>query len=109
MKVTISKICRFVSFVGGVAIAGFLTLALGNSPACAQVETVLHNFADGTVANDGEIPYAGLTLASDGNYYGTTQYGGSTASGGQNDGLGWGAVYKTTPNGVELVRPEGAS
>ena len=58
----------------------------------AGVETVLWNF--GTVAGDGANPRAGLTLASDGNFYGTTEQGGGT---------GWGSVFKITPAGQESV------
>ncbi|MBV8212724.1 MAG: hypothetical protein JOZ08_05800 [Verrucomicrobia bacterium] len=43
--------------------------------------TVLHNFADGTIANDGKSPEAGLTLGSDNNLYGTTNFGGSAGNG----------------------------
>ncbi len=51
-------------------------------PAAGGVLTVLHNFGDGTVANDGAHPYAGLILDSSGNYlYGTTAGGGSWMNG----------------------------
>jgi uncharacterized repeat protein (TIGR03803 family) len=38
------------------------------------VETVLYSFGSG---NDGQNPQAGLTLGSDGNFYGTTEQGGT--------------------------------
>lgn len=41
----------------------------------AGVFTLLHSFAGG--ASDGANPTGGLTLGSDGNFYGTTQQGGS--------------------------------
>ena len=47
--------------------------------------TVLHNFGDGTVANDGNYSYGGLLLDSAGNLYGTTFYGGSS---------GFGTIFK---------------
>ncbi|HUA14889.1 MAG TPA: choice-of-anchor tandem repeat GloVer-containing protein [Verrucomicrobiae bacterium] len=50
------------------------------------VETVLHSFAG--EPTDGAIPYAGLTLGSDGNLYGTT-YNGGTANAG--------TVFKIVP------------
>ena len=50
--------------------------------------TVLHTFTGG---NDGAYPKGGLTLGSDGNFYGATQNGGQT---------GWGVVYKITPSGT---------
>ena len=59
----------------------------------AGTETVLHSFA-GQSAGDGSDPSGSLLLGSDGNFYGTTQAGGS-----DNDGT----VFKMTPAGVETV------
>jgi len=53
--------------------------------------TTLHNF-DGT---DGALPEAGLIQATDGNFYGTTEYGGS---GCVPDGCG--TVFEITPSGA---------
>jgi uncharacterized repeat protein (TIGR03803 family) len=50
--------------------------------------TVLHDF-NGT--NDGAVPIAGLTLANDGNFYGTTLLGGA-----YNEGT----VFQITPSGA---------
>lgn len=56
-------------------------------------ETMVHAFAGGS--SDGAAPYAGLTLASDGNLYGTTQQGGANAAG---------TVFKVNPgSGVETI------
>src|SRR5208282_2366334 len=41
--------------------------------------TVLHDF--GSIANDGGTPAAGLLQATDGNFYGVTESGGTKASG----------------------------
>ncbi len=49
--------------------------------------TTLHTFSN----LDGARPYAGLFLATDGNFYGTTSLGGT---------LGGGTVFKITPAGV---------
>ena len=54
-------------------------------------ETVLHSFGSG---NDGQKPNAGLTLGSDGNFYGTTTVGGV---------YGLGTVFKMTTGGTETV------
>jgi uncharacterized repeat protein (TIGR03803 family) len=53
----------------------------------AGVLTTLHNFA----GPDGSNPYAGLVQANDGNFYGTTLYGGANQEG---------AVFKITPSGT---------
>jgi uncharacterized repeat protein (TIGR03803 family) len=55
-------------------------------------ETVLHAFPK--TGTDGEIPYAGVIQGSDGNFYGTTYFGGSH---------GLGTVFKVTPSGTETV------
>jgi uncharacterized repeat protein (TIGR03803 family) len=55
----------------------------------AGQETVLHTFKGG---DDGCVPYAGVTLDSAGNLYGTTQNGGAS---------GWGVVYKVDTSGQE--------
>lgn len=58
------------------------------------VETVLHSFNDGSVTNDGVTPMGSLILAKDGNFYGTTQYGGSQ---------GAGTVFKVTTSGAVTI------
>jgi uncharacterized repeat protein (TIGR03803 family) len=51
------------------------------------VFTVVHEFE----GSDGDIPYGGLVQASDGNFYGTTYYGGAH---------GDGTVFRFTPSGA---------
>jgi uncharacterized repeat protein (TIGR03803 family) len=53
--------------------------------------TTLHSFCVKSGCADGQAPYAGLTLASDGNFYGTTPAGGANANNG--------TVFKITPAG----------
>ncbi len=43
--------------------------------------TILHSFGDGSVANDGLNPTAGLVQGLDGNLYGTTPKGGAASAG----------------------------
>ena len=50
--------------------------------------SVLYDF--GTLITDGATPYSGLTLGTDGNFYGTTNQGAS----------GYGTVFKLTPTGA---------
>jgi uncharacterized repeat protein (TIGR03803 family) len=48
----------------------------------------LYSFSSG---NDGEYPYAGLVQGSDGNFYGTTEFGGTN---------GLGTVFQISPKGA---------
>jgi len=50
---------------------------------------VIHNFTGSN--NDGAFPQGGVTLGTDGNFYGTTYEGGSVTAG---------AVFKVTPSGT---------
>ncbi len=65
----------------------------------AGVLTVLHSFSGGTAGAYGNTasganPAAGVIIGSDGNFYGTTLYGGAYLEG---------AVFKVTPAGVETL------
>jgi uncharacterized repeat protein (TIGR03803 family) len=59
-------------------------------------ETILHSFEDGSVVNDGSEPYSALTLAADGNFYGTTECGGQYGGLHDIDGV----AYQLTPTGT---------
>ncbi len=64
-------------------IASVLSIA-----SSAQTFTTLHDFAG---SPDGAAPYGGLVQGTDGNLYGTTQFGGSRNGG---------TVFKITPGGT---------
>ena len=66
--------------------AGTMGLALN---AGAQTVTVLHSFGAGST--NGDQPYAGLVQGRDGNFYGTTENGGSA---------GVGVVFRISPSGA---------
>jgi uncharacterized repeat protein (TIGR03803 family) len=59
----------------------------------AGTVTTLYSFCSLDNCSDGALPYGGITLASDGNFYGTTSQGGAA------DGIS-GTVFKITPSGT---------
>src|SRR5580700_230608 len=64
--------------------------------------TSLYSFCSQLNCTDGLWPYAGLVLATNGNFYGTTEYGGSGYVGFSNCSLpcGYGTVFEITPAGA---------
>lgn len=57
----------------------------------AGAPTTIYTFCSLTSCTDGGYPFGGVTLGFDGNFYGTTQGGGSHAAG---------TVFKVTPTGT---------
>jgi len=58
------------------------------------IYSIVHNFCDGTVTNDGAMPCGALIQGTDGNFYGVTESGGL---------YGFGTVFKVTPQGVVTI------
>ncbi len=75
----LQMVCLVLLLCGAIAI-----------PSPAQILTTLHAF-DGP---DGLEPYAGLIQATDGNFYGTTSYGGPSAR------SSFGTIFKITLSGT---------
>jgi uncharacterized repeat protein (TIGR03803 family) len=77
------------------ALAFLLALTLiATLPALAQTESVLYNFCSLTFCHDGLNPYGAPVMDSEGNFYGTTFFGGASGSG---------TVFKVSPDGTETV------
>jgi uncharacterized repeat protein (TIGR03803 family) len=75
------KVLRILVAIAALALVG---------KASGQTVTVLYSFS----GVDGANPCAGLVQGTDGNFYGTTEYGGST-----NCPYGCGTVLRITPSG----------
>lgn len=75
------------TYNGGANLAGTIF-----SVTTSGTQTLLYSFKGGT--KDGANPTGGLTLGTDGNFYGTTQQGGSASMG---------IVFKITPAGVLTI------
>jgi uncharacterized repeat protein (TIGR03803 family) len=88
----------------GTTEAGGTGAACAESDGCGTVFkitpagalTTLYSFCSQTACADGKHPYAGLILASDGNFYGTTFNGGNYSA----SASGSGTVFKITPDGA---------
>jgi uncharacterized repeat protein (TIGR03803 family) len=58
--------------------------------------TTLYNFCSQPSCTDGNAPQGGVILGTDGNFYGTTNYGGTGTT---YCGSGCGTIFKITPSG----------
>jgi uncharacterized repeat protein (TIGR03803 family) len=80
-KFSVSKmVCVVFAFCAAMAI-----------PSHAQIFTSLYSFCSQSDCADGRSPQASLVQATDGNFYGTTEYGGAYGSG---------TVFKITTSGA---------
>jgi uncharacterized repeat protein (TIGR03803 family) len=55
--------------------------------------TTLYNFCSQSNCSDGDLPFAGLVQATNGDLYGTTYFGGTNET-------GCGTIFKVTPSGT---------
>jgi uncharacterized repeat protein (TIGR03803 family) len=62
--------------------------------------TTLYSFCSQSGCKDGQQPQGGLVEGSDGNFYGTTTWGGLAQRNYCTDGYGCGTVFKITPHGI---------
>ena len=86
------------NFYGTTSSGGSLNEGTVFKITAAGVETVLHTFSGfGGVSGsaDGAVPAAPLIQGGDGNFYGTTTYGGAYSAGG--------TVFRISASGVEAV------
>jgi uncharacterized repeat protein (TIGR03803 family) len=60
----------------------------------ATTYTVLHNFGDNSVVNDGTYSYSALVQGQNGSFYGTTAFGGA---------YGEGTIYEITSQGAVTI------
>ena len=90
------EISRFHSFAVMTVAIGAIAILM-TLPVPAQTFTTLHSFTGGA---DGSEPFAGLSMDSRGNLYGTAAYGGH---GNCSFGSECGTVYKLQHNGSNWV------
>ena len=99
----------FAGLVQGMDGNFYGTTYRGGNPACSGqgcgsvfmitpsgTLTTLHRFDD----LDGQAPRGGLMQASDGNFYGTTEWGGGPRWCNENGWDGCGTVFRITPSGT---------
>jgi uncharacterized repeat protein (TIGR03803 family) len=83
----------FGTTVGGGAVGRGTVFELSQTPGGAWIERDVYSFAGG---DDGALPFAGLTIGTDGNLYGTTIEGGGNGCA-RSGFVGCGTVFRLTP------------
>ena len=91
---------RFGLIGFATAISAGVIASFGIAEAQSSYE-VLHRFTGGPT--DGANPTAGMIQATDGNFYGTTYWGGAGDVGLICDGIGCGTVFQITAGGTVTV------
>jgi uncharacterized repeat protein (TIGR03803 family) len=89
------------SLYGTTQVGGRLNQGTVFKVTTTGTETVLYHFRGISVA-DGGYPNGPLVLAGDGNFYGTTQYGGDSGDFSLCE-FGCGTLFRITPPGIETV------
>ena len=70
------------TWIGGAHGAGTIFVFKVNSTGTGGTLTTLYSFCAKTACTDGSAPVAGLVLGTDGNFYGTTESGGTSSNSG---------------------------
>jgi uncharacterized repeat protein (TIGR03803 family) len=88
------------NFYGTTAQGGANDLGTVFQMTPGGVATTLVEFTGNGATNKGSSPYGGLVRGSDGNFYGTTYYGGANQYDPANGSYGYGTVFQMTAAGV---------
>jgi uncharacterized repeat protein (TIGR03803 family) len=92
------------SFLGTTKLGGANNAGTVFQISTSGTTTTLYSFCSQTNCTDGESPEAGLVQGPNGNYYGTTNWGGSgVGSECFNGSLGCGTIFEITTSGTQTV------
>jgi len=91
------------NFYGTTAFGGAIGYATSGGGSVFKITpggtlSTLYSFCSQYECDDGATPYAALVQATDGNFYGTTAYGGTSR--GCDGGDSCGTIFKVTPSGA---------
>jgi uncharacterized repeat protein (TIGR03803 family) len=87
-----------IGFATAISIGVIASFGIAEAQSAYQV---LHHFTGGPT--DGENPTTGMIRATDGNFYGTTYWGGAGDVGLICDGIGCGTVFQITAGGTVTI------